>query len=432
MAKINLTLSAANKHVQIDFLASDNTTVSGTKYINAPWLRLDAPGVYWKIDAIDEYAFNHPIFFADIVNINGSAIGATTYAQVTELLVALNTASSDITVDVGDIDIGNVKLEGSTGDKAAVTDANMARSATDHVLSVQQLAPDGTVPPSGSLVTNAPFTKITNGVNTADVDTAKNLMVNVAVAPANSHDQVTHYTPVHGIATYTSASTITLTGFPVVPDIANCKIVSLSVIPLAGTTVVRYENGINGYYIGCSSGVVTIYLNGVAVNAFLATDLKYEVRLCIYPRAEDVTNDVKKVSVESQPLPTTSGPEVLLSVAQTLTASAVDTGYEVATSGCEVIGVWPKITVNAATAITMIVLCKHTALATNEYSLVTEDVMTGVNTLTSMTFSLPAANGLYFIPIKLNKVVPYIQIQFLDVTGTTHATVDSLEITKPA
>lgn len=69
-----------------------------------------------------------------------------------------------------DIEIGAVELKNATSDdRALISDANTARAATDHVISVQQLAADGTVPPSGSANTNAPFIKLTDAGVDADL-----------------------------------------------------------------------------------------------------------------------------------------------------------------------------------------------------------------------------------------------------------------------
>jgi hypothetical protein len=66
-----------------------------------------------------------------------------------------------------DIEIGAVELKnGATDDRALISVANTGRAVTDMVLQVQTTAADGTVPPSGSLVSNAPFTTITDGTNT--------------------------------------------------------------------------------------------------------------------------------------------------------------------------------------------------------------------------------------------------------------------------
>lgn len=92
--KINLTIDNTNKCIQIDYLKSDNSTVSGTKYIEAPWGEMDATGVGWRFKYWDEESFNREILFADIVNLNGAPIGITTYAAVTALIRTLAVTAS--------------------------------------------------------------------------------------------------------------------------------------------------------------------------------------------------------------------------------------------------------------------------------------------------------------------------------------------------
>lgn len=100
MGNINLTIGAISSqaYVKADFLASDDTTVLGSDYLFARFIRrIRADGVSWWIDHISEDAHNKQIFFAQIINLNGSAIGATTYAAVTALLLAfMNLPSSDL------------------------------------------------------------------------------------------------------------------------------------------------------------------------------------------------------------------------------------------------------------------------------------------------------------------------------------------------
>jgi len=86
-----------------------------------------------------------------------------------------------------DIQIGAVELKNAiTDDRALISDANTARAATDHVLTVQQLAADGTVPPSGSLKTNAPFSKLTDGTSDLTFGTGT-----VKTVPSQVHDGTT-------------------------------------------------------------------------------------------------------------------------------------------------------------------------------------------------------------------------------------------------
>ena len=90
--KYNLTIDGTNNTVLIDYLASDGTTVTGTDFFKFTHLRdepLPADKSGWWFDRpylCDDY--NKKFYFADIVLLNASPIGAITHAQVTALLKA--------------------------------------------------------------------------------------------------------------------------------------------------------------------------------------------------------------------------------------------------------------------------------------------------------------------------------------------------------
>ena len=70
----------------------------------------------------------------------------------------------------GSISVGNVKMEdGATTTLATINAANTARTVATTTMVVQNVSADGTVMPSGSAVTNAPFSKITDGTSTLDI-----------------------------------------------------------------------------------------------------------------------------------------------------------------------------------------------------------------------------------------------------------------------
>lgn len=86
--------------------------------------------------------------------------------------------------------LGSVKLEDGTtaANKADVNDANIARTTGTHVVATQQVGADGTVPPTGSLNSNAPFTKVTDGTNNvtlADIGATYGFGVGVFDAAGN-------------------------------------------------------------------------------------------------------------------------------------------------------------------------------------------------------------------------------------------------------
>lgn len=86
MSKCNLTIDATNNFITIEYLKKDNTTVSGTDYKSFSCIRDEIDG--WWFDRLFDSEYNRKLMFADIAKVNGSAIGATTQAQVTALLLA--------------------------------------------------------------------------------------------------------------------------------------------------------------------------------------------------------------------------------------------------------------------------------------------------------------------------------------------------------
>ena len=86
MSKYNLTTDATNNFITIAYLGADNVTVIGTDYKSFSCLRDELDG--WWFDRVFETEYNKKLLFANLVNVNGSAIGVTTQAAVTALLLA--------------------------------------------------------------------------------------------------------------------------------------------------------------------------------------------------------------------------------------------------------------------------------------------------------------------------------------------------------
>lgn len=76
--------------------------------------------------------------------------------------------NQDIELTASDIEIGAVELKNATTDDRAILNAaNTARTTSTVVLTTQNIDASGKVKPSGDTVGNAPFTKITDGTDTA-------------------------------------------------------------------------------------------------------------------------------------------------------------------------------------------------------------------------------------------------------------------------
>lgn len=135
-----------------------------------------------------------------------------------------------------------------------------------------------------------------------------------------------YLSPVDFTATYTSASTITLTGLPV--TIAGSQqITYIKVVNNSLQTATTYVAGANGYSFAYSSGVITVYLNGVIASVFTTNDT-YEVGVNAQQKAYDSTLDITK-TIEQSPL---SAKYVLDSLIDT-TNVAAGTNYYPSTTG---------------------------------------------------------------------------------------------------
>jgi hypothetical protein len=98
-------------------------------------------------------------------------------------------------------------------------------------------------------------------------------------------------------ATYTSSSTLTLTGLPFTL-VSGAQIVYIKVRNTSNNLTATYVNGANGYGIGYSAGVVTLYLNGVASAVFTTNDM-YEVGINSQQKAYDTNGDLLKTADQS-------------------------------------------------------------------------------------------------------------------------------------
>ncbi len=87
----------------------------------------------------------------------------------------------NVNVNAADIQIGAVEIKDSgTDTRANILAANTARTTATVVLASQLVGADGTVPPTGSLVSNASFIKITDGTDTALVTAGGLLQVDAS------------------------------------------------------------------------------------------------------------------------------------------------------------------------------------------------------------------------------------------------------------
>ncbi len=106
-----------------------------------------------------------------------------------------------------------------------------------------------------------------------------------------------YISPTDFTATYTSASTITLTGLPFTVT-SSAQVVYVKVTDTSANTSLIYVSGSSSYSFAYSAGVITAYLNGAVTSIFASTNV-YEVGLNAQMKAYDATTDTEKVINQS-------------------------------------------------------------------------------------------------------------------------------------
>lgn len=159
--------------------------------------------------------------------------------------------------------LGAVEIKNGTTDaRAIVNPANTARSATDNVLLTQPIDETGAIIKGGGASLNAEY-----------------------------------LSPTDFTVTYTSASTVTVTGLPYA--LGNSPMIKgILVTNTSANTSVLYNNGVGGYSFSYSSGVVTAYLNGVAASIFTSNDA-YVMGVDGQKKSWDPTLDITKTVNQS-------------------------------------------------------------------------------------------------------------------------------------
>lgn len=254
-----------------------------------------------------------------------------------------------ITVEETDLTSGLQKTQivGATGNVAVVSPANTSRTATDKVILVQTIGPDGSVNSGSSAVDDAAFddaadkgTIIMGVTGAANISTSghqgavgmtlkRELMV---MTNAHSYLQSTHSSPTDGAVTYLGVNSLTCTGFPFTVDSSVCAIRSIGVTN-AANVMTQWENGVNCSIYSSANVIYILNTAGVSFTAFLATDLSYKVAIAYQQKAYDQGTDVLKVMEQSPDRVSF----VLDSLVDTTNVAAA-TGYYPSTTGMSMDG----------------------------------------------------------------------------------------------
>jgi len=197
-------------------------------------------------------------------NLHKYTMGEVLNAVLDETTPSAPKLSVDAVLQVGDIEIGAVELKnGATDARAVINAANTARTSADNVLLTQPIDETGAIIKGGGASLSAEY---------------------------NS--------PFDFTVTYTSASTVTITGLNGFTLPSGVNIVYIRVRNSSTNAATTYVNGSAGYAFAHSSGVVTAYLNGTAVSIFTSGDM-YEMGLNGPKKSWDKDLDITKVVNQS-------------------------------------------------------------------------------------------------------------------------------------
>ena len=187
----------------------------------------------------------------------------TTASTLTSTAYKIFSNASNVTLEAWDIEIGAVELkDGTTDTRATINAANTARTSATTALVVQPIDETWAIIKWGGASLAAQY-----------------------------------LSPSDFTVTYTSASTVTLTGVPF--TLASWANVVYIKVRNSSTNITNtYVNWSAWYGFAHSAGVITAYLNWVAVSIFTVNDM-YEMGLNAQQKAYDSTLDVVKVVDQS-------------------------------------------------------------------------------------------------------------------------------------
>ena len=219
--------------------------------------------------------------------------------------------------------------------------------------------------------------------------------------------------PVDFVATYTSASTITLSELP--GDITDStQIVYIKRIPSTDAAEI-FVNGSEGYTFRIASNVITAYFNDEVVDLFASGDL-YEIGLNLQTKAYDPTVNSHLNTIIS-PIPQAYTDVETIVSAKDLTSGYVDFGPEIDMRGYTKIGLFIEADTNNSTDVIVKVVGLK-ALGGSEFTIIGTDDVTLWTTSPGVDLNLYAEFEV--------GTIPYVQIQAK--AGTVGATAGDLTI----
>jgi len=216
---------------------------------------------------------------------------ASTQTALTTVTYKTSTTAANVTLEASDIEIGAVELkDGTTDARATVNAANTARTTATTTVVTQVIDAAGNVISIDAA--NTARTSSTKVLPVQPIDEQGNI-----IKGGGASLSAEYISPFDFTVTYTSASTVTITGLPYTLS-TGANIVYIRVRNSSTNVTNTYVNGSSGYAFSHSSGVVTAYLNGVAASIFTSGDM-YEMGLNGQEKSYDSTLDIIKVVNQS-------------------------------------------------------------------------------------------------------------------------------------
>jgi hypothetical protein len=211
---------------------------------------------------------------------------------------------------------------------------------------------------------NATEPTLTNGEK-AQLQLNENGELKVTGGAGASSVSAEYISPSDFTATYTSSSSITLSGVPI--TISDSSQIAYIKQVKADNTSRTYVNGANDITLAYSAGVITIYEKGVVVTTLASGDV-YEVGINGTTKAYDISTDAQKTISLVNVWNRYTDPEVLVT-AQDLTGAYADFGAEIDMRGYTHLGVYIVTDVNGSENVNLKLLGKHTSAGTDEFEL---------------------------------------------------------------
>ena len=260
--------------------------------------------------------------------------------------------NQDVNIEVGDISIGDVTSNGQNIATEATLD-NIKDSLTDESQIAQAYGVYNATEPTLTDTEKAPLQLNENGE------------LKVTGGAGASSVSAEYISPLDFTATYTSSSTLTLSGVPITindsSQIAYIKQVK------ADNTSRTYVNGANDITLAYSAGVITIYEKGTAAASLVAGDV-YEVGINGTTKAYDLSTNANKTISLVNVWNRYTDAETLVT-AQDLTDTYADYGAEIDMSGYTHLRVGIVLDVNDSTDITLKALGLNEAGGIDEFEI---------------------------------------------------------------